>query len=101
MTVYLIAYQLRHPESSEEELRGGIKALGGHWWHYFPQTWLVYGEGLTANSIFERLKSLLHLESEDNGKLDRILIIEIGTDKQGWLVKKAWDWINEANSKLV
>ena len=99
MKIYLIAYELRHPGTNAGEVYGAIKALSGGWWHHLPAVWLVYGSGLNAVGIFDRLKGVLHLEAQEGQPYDKLLITEIGKERQGWLEKQAWEWIAEGEGR--
>lgn len=84
--VYLITYDLNKPGQNYEELYKAVKALGG-WWHYLDSTWLV-DTTLSAQQVSDRL--VAHID-----KNDRLLVIRVTSDYQGWLTNKAWEWINQ------
>ena len=86
MKIFSITYDLVSPGQNYSKLAEAIKDVGT-WWHYLDSTWLV-ATTLSANSIFERLKSAL----DSN---DHILVVDIGSDHQGLLPKDAWEWINQ------
>jgi hypothetical protein len=82
----LVTYDLNRPGQEYQDLFEAIKAIGP-WWHYLDSTWLL-DTNLTANQAYKRLEP--HVD-----KNDHVLIIKVDPyDKQGWLPKKAWDWIN-------
>jgi hypothetical protein len=64
-----------------------LKASPG-WCHYLGSTWLIATEE-SANQLYDRLAP--HLDKEE----DSILVIQAGTEMQGWLPKPAWKWINQ------
>lgn len=82
--IYSITYDLKKPGQDYDGLYESIKSLGA-WWHYLESTWLVDTQ-LNADSIYKRLDANID-------KNDRLLIVNFGTDYQGWLDKDAWDWI--------
>lgn len=83
--IYSINYDLKAPGRDYSGLYDAIKQFS--WWHYLGSTWLV-DTNLTADAICNKLKP--HLDNNDY-----ILVIGVTRDKQGWLPKEAWDWINE------
>ena len=89
MNKYLITYELRNDSKDYSGLYQAIKNISGSWWHYLDSTWIIKGTSLTAHQIFEQLKPYIDIEK------DSILIIKIDiTNKQGWLSKKAWEWLD-------
>ena len=90
--IYAINYDLKRPGQNYEELYKAIKDCGA-WWHYLGSTWLV-DTNLTGKGVWERLAP--HVD-----KNDRVLVIRVARDYQGWLPQDAWDWINSRNAKLA
>ena len=87
MGYYLISYDLRTPGKDYTNLYASIKQISPNWQHPLESTWLLYTD-LTANEIYNRIH--MHLDAND-----RIFIIRVREeDKQGWLSKSFWDWIN-------
>jgi hypothetical protein len=84
--IFAINYDLKKPGRDYDGLHTAIKSLGD-WWHYLGSTWLV-DCALDANAIFERLRP--HLDGSD-----RVLVIRVARDYQGWLEPDAWEWINQ------
>jgi len=82
--VHLIAYDLRRPGQQYAALHEAIKGLGA-WWHYLDSTWLV-DTALNAHQIWEHLAT--HVDRND-----RVMVIRVSLDYQGWMPKEAWDWI--------
>jgi len=83
--VYAIVYELRTPGRDYTPLYNAIKA-SGKWWHYLPSAWLVHTSE-SANQLWNRLAP--HIQKNDS-----MLVIEVRNHNQGWLPKRAWDWIN-------
>jgi hypothetical protein len=65
-----------------------------NWWHHLENTYiLIVDEGVTARNVTDFI-----MERNPNKKF---IVCEIFLDNQnGWLDKKAWDWINEQKIKL-
>ena len=82
--VYVVSYDLRKPGQDYKGLFDELEASSS-WWHYLESTWLI-ATLESANELYNHLRK--HL---DGG--DRLLIIQAGTDMQGWLPKEAWEWI--------
>lgn len=91
MGYYLISYDLRTPGKDYTNLYASIKQLSPHWQHPLESTWLV-SSNLTAVEIYNHV----YMNIDRN---DRILIIRVNeNDKQGWMPKTFWDWINTPQS---
>ncbi len=82
--VYVVSYDLCKPGQDYKGLFDELQASPS-WWHYLESTWLI-ATSESASELYNRLRG--HL---DGG--DRLLIIQAGTDMQGWLPKEAWEWI--------
>lgn len=83
--ILLVTYNLTEPSGSYGDLFDVLKSQNS-WWHYIPSTWLVDTD-LSAEELYEQLKP--HLKSGDH-----ILVTRLDSERQGWLPKKAWDWIH-------
>jgi hypothetical protein len=90
--IYEISYDLKRSGQDYSGLYKAIKSCGS-WWHYLQSTWLVDTDR-TAADIWNRLSS--HIDENDS-----ILIVNIGSDYQGWLEPKAWEWINERRNRMA
>lgn len=87
MNTLLITYELKSTKDYSG-LYNAIKSANG-WWHYLDSTWFIK----TSESPSEWINKLRpHIDEI----LDSILVIEIATKarRNGWLPKKAWDWID-------
>lgn len=82
----MISYDLNSPGQNYKALSDELQN-SPDWWHYLDSTWLIYTSE-TPDQIMNRIASILD-------KNDRILIIEVKNNKQGWLTKEAWGWINK------
>ena len=59
------------------------------WWHYFDTAWIV----ITPQTADQFAKLLyLHMENPD-----RLLVVKLQKDYQGWAETDAWDWLNTRN----
>lgn len=84
--VYSVSYDLGAPNRDYSGLYEALKA-SANWWHYLQSTWLIKTtEG--PEQLWNRLSS--HLDKDD-----RVLIIEVRANYQGWLSDEAWEWIKE------
>ena len=84
--VYILTYDLKTPGKDYSGFYNAIKA-SPKWWHYLQSSWLIYTDE-APTVLWNRLCS--HVD-----KSDRVLIIEVRDNCQGWLPKDAWDWIHQ------
>ena len=82
--IYAINYDLKKPGQNYSDLHEAIKSCGD-WWHYLGSTWLM-DTSLDATSIWNRLAP--HVDRND-----RVLVIGVTKDFNGWLSNDAWEWI--------
>ncbi|MHB1100528.1 MAG: hypothetical protein ACYC1L_00715 [Alphaproteobacteria bacterium] len=83
--IYAINYDLKQPGRDYAGLYDAIKECGA-WWHYLGSTWLV-DSALNAGDIWNHLAP--HVDRND-----RMLVIGVTKEYQGWLTNDAWEWIN-------
>ncbi len=83
--IHLITYDLKRPGQEYAAMCKAITECGS-WWHYLDSTWLVHS-ALNATQIWNHIAP--HVDPND-----RVLVIGVTADYQGWLTKDAWDWIN-------
>jgi hypothetical protein len=88
--VYIISYDLKVPGKDYGGLYAALKS-STKWWHYLESSWLIYTTE-TTQALWDRLASYIT-------KGDRLLIIEVRDNCQGWLPKDAWDWIHQHTPK--
>jgi hypothetical protein len=99
MRVYLICFELLHPDSVKRRTAIGeaIKKFTGFWWHYCG-VWMVAGESITAQELHAKMSQLLKLEGEDTD--DSLFIVRVSPkDTQGWLPDTAWKWLKNIESR--
>ena len=89
--IYLISYDLKAPNRNYDDLYAILKTAES-WWHYLESTWLIYtSDGIEAWQM--RIKSAI-----DNN--DSFIIVDVTKQpRNGWLPKKAWEWIREYENK--
>ena len=90
MKVFLITYDLRKVGQNYTPLYDSIKSLSSDWQHPMESFWGVrVASQWTAQAIYERLRPNL----DEN---DSLLIFEVEPqiDRQGWMPKKFWAWLN-------
>ena len=83
--IYLISYDLRKPGQDYKDLHNAIKSYG-NWAKPLESVWLI-DTNQRAAQIYDRLRP--HID--DN---DYLLVIETGRDRQGWLSKDIWNWLD-------
>jgi hypothetical protein len=86
VNVLLITYKLNNRLKDYSPLFAAVKANSIAWWHYLDTTWIVT-TGHSAHSYANMLYP--HIE-----ETDRLLIIKVEKDYQGWLTEDAWAWLN-------
>ena len=86
MVVYVVSYDLWKPGKDYKGLSDELQRSPG-WWHYLDSTWLIVTSE-SADQLYNRLR--VNLDANDS-----ILIVQAGTDVQGWLPKDAWTWIQQ------
>jgi len=93
MYLYLVSYDLKAPGRNYEGVFGVLKSALS-WWHYLESTWIIR----TSLSIDEWNNKLL----AQIDKNDSLLIINVtGMARNGWLDKKAWEWIRSQNDVIA
>lgn len=86
--VYMITYDLNKTGQDYDGVIEAIKSAGDEaWCHYWDSTWLIRSTIESPDEVVDKIKP--HLDSND-----RCLVIEVKNNKQGWLTKKQWDYIN-------
>ena len=81
---YIIIYHLI--DTDESYVEKVIKSYRT-WWHYINDFWIVITAD-TAGEISSKIKPVL----DDD---ERLLVVEMGRDRQGWLPKDAWEWLDK------
>lgn len=85
---YLITYDLNSKGQDYDNVIKAIKdASDGCWATYWKSSFLIRSNHSTANEIFETIKPYL----DPN---DRLIIMEVTSNYQGWLNEKQWEYVN-------
>ncbi|AXH51921.1 hypothetical protein LI034_03280 [Clostridium perfringens] len=88
MAAYMITYDLNSKGQKYDEVIKAIKdSSTGAWCTYWKSSYLIKSY-LTPNQISDKIKP--HLDGND-----RLIIIEVKDNYQGWLSKKQWQYIRE------
>jgi hypothetical protein len=88
--IYLITYETNNTLKNYSGLRNSIKSSGS-WWHYIKNTWIIRTDK-PINFWYNKLSR--HLAEND-----RIMVVEIKSNYQGWLDKGAWEWLKKQFEK--
>lgn len=85
----MLTYDLNSPGQKYDNVIKTIKEeiSDGHWCKYWDSTFL-FRSSLTTDQMLAKLKPYL-----DSG--DRFFVAEIVNNKQGWLTKDQWKYIND------
>lgn len=85
---YLITYDLNSAGQKYTEVISAIKnASDGAWCTYWKSAYLIRSNISSATEISNRISK--HLDAND-----RLIVIEVTRNYQGWLEHKNWDYIN-------
>lgn len=88
--VYLITYDLNKQGQDYENVIQAIKsASAGVWCSYWKSSFLIKSNLRTASDVFAKIRP--HLDSND-----KVLVIEVKDNKQGWLTNEQWEYINNS-----
>ncbi len=86
MNVLLVTHALNNQYKDYSPFFTALKSNCNEWWHYFDATWIV----VTIHTPDQFARSLFpYMETAD-----RLLVVKLQKDFQGWLPKDAWDWLN-------
>jgi hypothetical protein len=86
MAVFLVTYKINSPNTDRDKLTEKIKSSANGWWHYIDNVWIVN----TSHEADDLAKLLYPCIT----KPDRLLVIGVTGEHQGWLPDKAWEWLN-------
>ncbi len=84
--ILLISYNKLDYTIPLENLHNAIKSNSFSYWHHLNDTWIV-----RTNKNVNEFYNLLATNISNS---DRLLVVEIKRNYQGWLNKDAWDWLN-------
>lgn len=84
---YLITYDLNSKGQDYENVINAIKqASDGNWCTYWKSSFLIRSNYATANQVADCITP--HLD-----KNDRLIVMEVNSNYQGWLSKENWEYI--------
>jgi hypothetical protein len=86
MSVLLVTFELKTAGKDYDPFFNALKNNSEYWWHYLEATWIVQ----TTKSAHEYANLLYPHMTKD----DRLLVVKIENNHQGWLAKEAWEWLN-------
>lgn len=87
--VYLITYDLNEPGQNYDKIIQAIKDVSVCSYSYWKSSYLIKSHLKTANEVFSKIKPYLDVN-------DRAFVAEVNNNKQGWLTKEQWDFINNS-----
>jgi len=90
--ILIVTYDLRGAAGSYEDFFETLKAQGS-WAHYLRSTWLISTDK-SAGEVFDELRGYLR-----SG--DHLLITRLSKQRQGWLPKKAWQWMKRHEAEDI
>jgi len=91
MKIYIVTYDLRKPGQNYSDLYQSIKSYD--WCHCLDSTWLIH-TSCTAEQVYKKLLSYID-------KNDLLLIVEFGSDYQGYMSQEVWDWIKKKKNSFA
>lgn len=88
--VYMITYDLNKEGQDYENVIQAIKdASTGIWCSFWKSSFLIKSNLKTADEVTDKI--IPYLDSND-----KLLVIEVKNNKQGWLSKEQWNYINDS-----
>jgi hypothetical protein len=82
--IVIVSYELKSPSTSYSALYEFLKSHES-WAHYLASTWLIKTDKSPA-TLSDEIKAFIVPG-------DRVLITEFTGQYNGWLPKKAWEWV--------
>lgn len=84
----MLTYDLNSPGQKYEELRNVIKKEISNGYCNYWESSFVFRSSLTPSEMLDKMQPYL-----DQG--DKLFVTEIINNKQGWLTKEQWNFINQ------
>lgn len=85
---YLITYDLNRTGQDYDNVIQAIKnASDGRWCTYWKSSFLIRSNYQTADEVCYIIQKYLD-------KNDRLLVIEVTNNKEGWLTQDQWNYMN-------
>ena len=88
MAVYMITYDLNSTGQKYNDVIKAIKDSSAAWCSYWKSSYLIKSS-LTVEQISDKITP--HLDNND-----RMIVIEVKNNYQGWLSEKQWKFIRES-----
>lgn len=82
----LVTYDLKGPSTQYTPLYEYLKSHET-WMHYLASTWIIK-TSKSPNEVSDEVRK--HLRDGDH-----VLVIKFDRPYQGWMPKRAWEWINK------
>jgi hypothetical protein len=86
VNVLLITHDLKNRLKDYSPFFNTLKSSCSEWWHYFDATWIV-----VTHHTPDQFARLLFPYIEEP---DRLLVVKLHKEYQGWMTQDAWDWLN-------
>lgn len=87
--VYMITYDLNKEGQDYDNVINAIKeASTGCWCTFWKSSYLIQSNYTSASQVFKHIEP--YLDSND-----RLIVIEVKNNKQGYLAEKEWNYIND------
>ena len=88
--VYLITYDLNKEGQDYDNVIKAIKsASNGVWCSYWKSSFLIQSNYASASEVFRQIEPYI------DGN-DRVLVIEVKNNKQGYQSQKEWNYIDNS-----
>lgn len=87
--VYMVTYDLNNPGQNYDDVINAIKESSTKCISCWKSSYLIKSNYLSANDIQAKIEP--YLDSNDS-----LLVIEVVNNKQGWLSKEQWNYINNS-----
>jgi hypothetical protein len=87
VAAYMITYDLNAAGQNYSKVIDAIKDSASAWCSYWKSSYLIKSN-LSPDQIVDKIKP--YLDSND-----RLIVIEVKNNYQGWLSEKQWKWIRE------
>lgn len=85
----LVSYDLKVPGRDYNKLYETLKSTT-EWWHFLESTWILYTND-PVDIWCDRIRAAIDVN-------DSFIVVDItGKGHNGWLPKKAWEWISARN----
>lgn len=85
--VYLITYERNKGSQNNDDICAAItKSSNGIWYQILESAWMIQSD-LSVEQIYKNVKAAI----DDN---DHFFVIEVSNNKQGWLSKDVWTYLN-------